>query len=62
MTNQTLIVAEQAMPVGDAFAPPHAPLAMPTQVLARRPGALRRALRPLTARLALLKRGFRRIG
>jgi|GEM_PF-1972976 len=62
MTNQMLIATAQALPVGDTFAPPHAPLAMPTQVLARRPGALRRALRPLTGRFALLKRGFRRIG
>lgn len=62
MTSQMPIATAQAVPVGDAFAPPHAPLAMPTQVLARRPGALRRALRPLTAGLVLLKRGFRRIG
>jgi hypothetical protein len=62
MTNQMLIATARATRVGDAFAPPHAPLAMPTQVLARSPGVLRRALRVLTARLAVLKRGFRRIG
>ena len=42
----------------DAVAPPHAPLAMPKQVLVPQTGALA----AIVARLALLKHSFRRIG
>ena len=59
MTAHLPIVPREAVEIADPFAPPHAPLHMPQQVLTAEPGRLRNALAWLMSALPV---GHRRPG